>query len=161
VNRTKTFEIRPATAEDVPVLIELARRSWLSAFESIVPDAMIDWWKRANREPVWYQRYWPSMHVAAPSNSLGIEATITLVGVVQPVWTEVNGLWIHPDFQGLGVGTRLLTLAETIIGAAGHTQVWLTCSGFNRRARDFYERRGYHVSATTLQIHPSGVPEEI
>lgn len=73
-----------------------------------------------------------------------------LVGVVQPEGDEVNGLWVAPEAQGRGVGTALLHHAERQIMATGHNRAWLTCSGFNPRAAQFYLSRGYlEVGRTT------------
>jgi ribosomal protein S18 acetylase RimI-like enzyme len=149
VTRTETFEIRPANRGDVPALVDVAQRAWLNAFEGNAPQQMIAWWKRANREPSWYERDWPSMLVAELSKDRVIERSITIVGVVQTIGSEVNGLWVHPDFHRQGIGSALLAAGESHIAAAGHQNAWLTCSGFNRRAREFYESRGYRLTAST------------
>ena len=43
-----TGNLRLAREADLPVLIELARRSWLSAFAQTAPFSLIAWWAREN-----------------------------------------------------------------------------------------------------------------
>lgn len=42
-----------------------------------------------------------------------------VLGVVQPMLDEVNGLWVEPSVQGRGVSTAILRYAEETIAAAG------------------------------------------
>ena len=48
------------------------------------------------------------------------------------------------DARGAGVGSRLLTFAETLMCREA-TYLFLCVSSFNERARRFYERHGYEV----------------
>ena len=113
--------LRPARDGDVPALIGLARRSWRSGFSAAPPEFVREWLAR-EFEPESYPKYWPTMTVAD-----GV-----LLGLVQPMKDEVNGLWVDPAAQGHGVGTALLRRAEAEIAAAGYRRVWLTCSGLTR-----------------------------
>ena len=47
-----------------------------------------------------------------------------------------------PDARGAGVGSRLLTFAETLMCREA-TYLFLCVSSFNERARRFYERYGF------------------
>lgn len=120
----------------MPRMIELARRSWLSAFAETAPQALVAYWRTNDREPGWHAKYWDSMTVA----ELGGD----VVALVQPSANEVNGLWVDPAAQGAGIGLLLLREAERQIRAAGFVGAWLDCSGYNARALRFYQRAGYH-----------------
>lgn len=145
--------LRPAGEDDVPRLVEIARRAWLSAFAGHAPEPMIAYWRNADREPGWYARYWPDMIVA--------EAGDFVVGLTQPAADEVNGLWVDPEWQGRGIGRLLLRAAERHIGQMGHERAWLTCSGFNLRAAGFYRAVGYALDREEKELHPSGVVETV
>jgi GNAT superfamily N-acetyltransferase len=97
--------LRPAREVDVPRLIEIARRSWLSAFAQTAPFSMIQRWVRIDREAEWYPRHWPDMLVVLVDG--------TPVGLVQPSKDEINGLWVAPDHQGQGLGALLLRRVRT------------------------------------------------
>ena len=144
--------VRPATESDLPGLIELARRSWLSGFTDAPATFVSDWLAR-DFERAWYPRHWPDMTVA--------EGGGVLLGVVQPAGDEVNGLWVDSEAQGRGVGTVLLRHAEAAIAAAGHGRAWLTCSGFNPRGCRFYLARGYHEVGREAKARAGGVVEEM
>lgn len=81
---------------------------------------------------------------------------------MQPLGNEVNGLWVHPESQGLGIGKSLLRSAEREIAAAGHDTAWVTCSGYNSRALGFYLRTGYlEARRSTLVLEPGLIDEAI
>lgn len=144
--------VRPTRAEDLDSLIEVGRRSWLSAFAQTAPFALIAWWVQVDRTRILYEQCWSEMWV--------LEEDGLIVGLVQPKGDEVNGLWIHPRRQGTGVGTLLLQTAEDLIQRAGHQLAWLTCSGFNETALAFYQRRGYTETQRARTIHSCGVDLE-
>jgi ribosomal protein S18 acetylase RimI-like enzyme len=141
--------LRPAAEADVPALIELARRSWLSAFAQTAPLALIEAWAASDRTSAHYRRYWRDMIV--------LEESGAMLGLVQPMEAEINGLWVHPAHQGTGAGTRLLRAGEEAIRANGHARAWLHCSAFNPRALAFYVKRGYVETRRVASTHPTGL----
>lgn len=144
--------VRPAREEDLEALVELGRRSWLSAFAQTAPFDLIAWWVRADRTRTLYQQCWAEMIV--------LEEDGVISGLVQPKDDEINGLWVHPARQGTGAGTLLLETGEEIIRNAGYRIAWLTCSGFNSGALDFYRRRGYVETRRDRSLHASGLEVE-
>ena len=147
------MELRPATAADVPALVDVARRAWLSAFADSAPPAFVARWRARDREPAWYARHWPAMTVAAVGGAP--------VGLVQPAADEVNGLWVAPEAQGRGIGTALLREAERRIASDGHRRAWLTCSEFNPRALAFYRARGYEETRRQREELEPGLVDEV
>lgn len=147
------IHLRPAVESDLPVLIELARRSWLSAFSGSAPDEFVRDWLARDFESAWYPKYWPTMTVA--------ESGGVILGLVQPMNDEVNGLWVDPAAQGRGVGTALLSHAEGQIARAGHRRAWLTCSAFNPNGCRFYLARGYRETGRETKDRAGGVVEEM
>jgi ribosomal protein S18 acetylase RimI-like enzyme len=147
------FTLRPARERDVPALIELARRSWLGAFADSVPAEMLREWRARDFEGTWYPVHWPSMTVAEDGGAL--------LGLVQPMMDEINGLWVDPAAQGRGVGTALLRHGEREVASAGFARAWLSCSGFNPKARRFYVARGYREVRCETKERAGGVVEEM
>ncbi|HJZ92636.1 MAG TPA: GNAT family N-acetyltransferase [Gemmataceae bacterium] len=153
-DETKTDVIlRAAHESDLPVLIDLARRSWLSAFADSAPAEFVREWLDRDFERDWYPKHWPSMTVA--------EAGGVILGLVQPMNDEINGLWVDPVAQGRGVGTVLLAQGEAEIAAAGYGRAWLSCSGFNPKALRFYAARGYRPVKVETKFRASGIREEM
>ena len=63
------------------------------------------------------------------------------VGVVS-VWGDlIENLYVHPEQQGRGYGTALLTFAE---GRCKTPRLWVLNT--NEQARRFYEKRGYKLT---------------
>ncbi|MBP2647608.1 MAG: Acetyltransferase family protein [Gemmatimonadetes bacterium] len=144
--------IRPATEADVPRMIEVARRSFLSAFGFTAPFPLIQQWIREDRESTAYPASWADMFV--------LERDGVIAGLMQPTLDEIDGLWIHPDYQDQGIGSSLLRHGEDVVRSRGFSRSWLTCSSFNPRALEFYRRRGYTVFRSTRTLHECGVDEE-
>ena len=144
--------IRPATEADVPRMIEVFRRSFLSAFGLTAPFTLLQQWIRDDRESATYPAQWAEMFV--------LDEDGTIAGLMQPTIDEIDGLWIHPDHQGRGVGSRLLAYGEDVIRQRGYARSWLTCSSWNQRALDFYRARGYTVFKSKWTHHEGGIEEE-
>jgi ribosomal protein S18 acetylase RimI-like enzyme len=144
--------IRPATDADVPRMIEVFRRAFLGAFGFTAPFPLLQQWIRNDRESVLYPEHWAEMFV--------LEQDGTIAGLIQPTIDEIDGLWIHPDHQGRGIGTRLLRHGEDIIRERGYARSWLTCSSYNPRALGFYRSRGYTVLRSTWTQHEGDISEE-
>jgi ribosomal protein S18 acetylase RimI-like enzyme len=127
--------LRPAVCGDVPQLIEICRRGWLSAFAQTVPFELIRYWVERD----WYashcSHYWRRMTVAHRDRSV--------IGVMEPLGDEINGLWLLPSALGRGIGTRLTDIGEAQIRAAGHRIAWVSCAACNEGAPGFCRRRGY------------------
>ena len=64
----------------------------------------------------------------------------TAIGWVEVDRDRVAALYVSPSYSGRGIGSALLTFAETSIRSSGHTTVRLESS---QNALDYYLRRGY------------------
>ncbi len=51
-------------------------------------------------------------------------------------------MFVHPEFQGLGIASRLLSRVEEEALKLGFSQIYTEAS---RTARPFFERRGFRV----------------
>ena len=56
---------------------------------------------------------------------------------------ELARLYLHPRFQGQGLGRRLLRAAEAQARAGGAASLWLDCWSGNSNALAFYAACGY------------------
>jgi putative acetyltransferase len=56
----------------------------------------------------------------------------------------VNQLYVSPEFQGMGVGSRLLEVAK---GSGARLELWVFAE--NEPAIAFYERRGFRIVERT------------
>jgi ribosomal protein S18 acetylase RimI-like enzyme len=59
----------------------------------------------------------------------------------------IDGLIVHPECQGLGIGSRLIAEAEILARTRGHAQIQIDVAAENLRARELYQRRGYRQAS--------------
>jgi len=58
-------------------------------------------------------------------------------------WAELDELQVHPDYQGRGIGTRLVRSATREARAAGFAVMYLVAEASNAPARRVYEKNGF------------------
>lgn len=56
-------------------------------------------------------------------------------------WLFISQLWVHDQYRGVGIGSRLLGMAEEMARSRGADAAHL--STFDFQARGFYERHRY------------------
>lgn len=57
---------------------------------------------------------------------------------------EINALVVVPDLQSQGIGSKLIGVAEELVGEKGIQQACIGVATNNPRARALYERLGYN-----------------
>lgn len=141
----KTPSFRPATANDVTLIRELAERIWrLSYVEMISPeqiDYMLNWMYSADK-------------IAAELSEGVCWEILELEG--QPVGylslsfdgaeAELHKLYLLPEYQGRGLGQTMLTRALEIASSMAVTTLALRVNKQNHRALKAYQRAGFHHS---------------
>lgn len=115
--------------------------------------------------------YWKASFLNDLSNSkngviLVAEASGDVVGYLLSYMSDVpvdgryyrprNVLWVEDitvdrEFRGRGIGSLLLQECERWARTNGYTDIELNVYDFNRQARGFYERRGYHSLSRVLR----------
>jgi GNAT superfamily N-acetyltransferase len=84
----------------------------------------------------------------------------TVIGFTSPGWDDgkrrVGAMYVSPDTQGQGVGTRLLQKALEWHGSGN--DVFLHVGKFNGRAIGFYEHHGFERTGLEFpgESHPDG-----
>jgi ribosomal protein S18 acetylase RimI-like enzyme len=68
-------------------------------------------------------------------------------------------LGIVPEAQGHGLGAACLAWLEREARAGAERHLWVLVSGFNARARAFYERHGFALAATLDDLVRDGSRE--
>lgn len=69
-----------------------------------------------------------------------------------PATWYVNVLAVYPDWRGLGLGSRLLAIAEALAANAGKRGLSIIVSDANDDARRLYERCGYRERASRPMV---------
>jgi len=142
------MEIRALTAADIPGLLEL----W-----SAVPGLGLGPDDAEPRLALFLARN--------PSTCLGLFLAGRLAGGVLGGFDGRRGylyhLAVHPDLQGRGFGRALLERVTAEFLAMGVRNIRLFVFGTNQRAREFYQRMGWHERddlAVMAYNHPGDGP---
>jgi ribosomal protein S18 acetylase RimI-like enzyme len=96
-------------------------------------------------------------------NILGLAATIRLARIQSAYGdlkeTEadefyISNLAVLPEFEGQGIGSRLMAFAEDLACDSGLKKSSLIVAFSHERAKQLYERLGYQVVHSHLSSHP-------
>lgn len=145
------LEIRPAVADDIPVIVEMladdplgsTRESpddltpYLAAFERLATD--------------------PNQHQAVAVREGRVVGTLQLTivpglsrkGALRSI---IEGVRIHADERGSGLGTRFIEWAVEESRRQGCQLVQLTSDATRTDARRFYERLGFTASHVGFKL---------
>lgn len=115
---------------------EVYWRSWHDSHAPFIPQPVVD-----HRELGFFlsrvERFDPPPVVAVEAERV--------IGFVVWCGDRLDQLWLLPEAQNRGVGSRLLDHAESQMAAAGQRKLHLVCMARNDGARRLYERQGWSV----------------
>jgi ribosomal protein S18 acetylase RimI-like enzyme len=74
-----------------------------------------------------------------------------------PAQLHIN---LHPDFQGRGLGSRLMDAYLGALRAKGVPGVFLQTSDHNHKALPFYEKRGFKLAESATTEMWAGIPAQ-
>jgi ribosomal protein S18 acetylase RimI-like enzyme len=142
-----SIEIREAQPPDYPVIGNLARTIWRACFQGIISAEQIEY--------MLAQRYTPQAIAEAVTSGRLTYLLLTVRGESRafaahgsgerPEELKLHQLYVHPQWQGTGLGSRLMTHVEDIARAHGRTFVVLTVNRANTRALNAYLHRGFNI----------------
>lgn len=156
------IRIREANQADTRRLVDVHHRTVLVAYAGIFPpnspeprpDALQRQWELAFTDPTFRA-------LLAEEDQGGAVATVAVRSDPDISGSgELCRLHVLPGWWGSGVGTVLHDAALTALRTAGYAQAGLWVLRDNRRARAFYERRGWQlVEGEVLALPDAGVIE--
>ncbi|MDD4773345.1 MAG: GNAT family N-acetyltransferase [Eubacteriales bacterium] len=146
--------IRLAVPADAPDMAQVHMRSWEAAYNDIVPAEYIRE-KNAGRPALW-QRIISSENTA----HYIIQRDRQTVGIMTIVPTpqdgdadcetcELEGIYLHPDYYRMGIGTQAMDFAFDTARRWGKTVMTLWVFAENTNAIEFYEKCGFKSDGKT------------
>ncbi|ODS03012.1 hypothetical protein AUC71_12125 [Methyloceanibacter marginalis] len=137
--------IRPARPKDAPALASAYEDAWRGAYQGIIPHLSLER-MLARRNLRWWQQ---SLHKRAPLLVLdfrGEAAGYVTFGRCRmsrtPYQGEIFELYLHPTYQGLGLGTKLFDGARLRLGEMRIKGLLVWALADNEAACGFYLRLG-------------------
>lgn len=150
-----TLDIRPAEPRDAGAVADVHAMAWQNAYAGIIPykslRSMINrrddrWWARAIRRGT-------SMLVIDVGGTVAGYVTFGLNRArALPQDGEVYELYLRPEHQGIGLGSRLFSSARERLSAHGCRGVVVWALEDNNGALDFYRGRGGRAVAEGAEV---------
>lgn len=91
-------------------------------------------------------RRWPS---ATTAHQVAFKADL---GIIAPGSVQIQGVWVHPDFRGRGLGSAGMTAVSAYALEAIAPVVSLYLNAHNAAARRIYEKAGYTQIGTFATV---------
>ncbi|MGH6859171.1 MAG: GNAT family N-acetyltransferase [Phyllobacterium sp.] len=142
---THVIEIRRAELADAGAISAIHLAAWTGAYAGIIPHRSLntmlerrgaDWWRRAIRRST-------QILVADVGGVVAGYATLGANRARQlPQRGEIYELYIRPEYQGLGLGSRLLGAARRSLGDQGLKGLVIWALVDNDLAVSFYQGAG-------------------
>lgn len=140
-------EIRSATIDDARNIARVHEESWRVAYAGLIPGIHLE--RMINRRgPLW----WANLISKSRGGLLVLDLGTVIAGYITlgrargftslGAGGEIFELYVKPECQGLGFGTRLLRTGLERLAKSGKQPALIWSLEDNQRAIDFYKRHG-------------------
>jgi GNAT superfamily N-acetyltransferase len=158
----RVARIRAATKKDLPALAEVYGEAWRNAYQGVIPHLALER-MIAHRDEQWWARTLAGRGSLLVLDFAGKAAGYTTFGRSRIRRTTLQGeifeLYLHPVYQGLGLGKRLFTGARKSLLDLHYRGLVVWALADNDGACNFYLRLGgkpfaegaEHYGNTTLR----------
>ncbi|MDE2901911.1 MAG: GNAT family N-acetyltransferase [Chloroflexota bacterium] len=150
MTRPRSWTVRPATLDDVENFEAVRIATWKTCFREIVSDQFLD---GLTLSPHRIQRCRNAIGDVERSSVMVACAGHDIIGMgmaeqardeqLNAEVGEIRALYVHPDWQGRGVGRALLDALTTALGACGYRAAVLWTMRDLLPTRRFYEANGW------------------
>ena len=142
---TLAVDVRRAEPDDALAISETHRAAWQHAYAGMIPYKTLmsmverrshEWWQRAIRGST-------SILVLEVGGMIAGYATLGLNRARSlPQEGEIYELYLRPEYQGVGLGSRLFSEARRLLVSLGCKGLVVWSLSDNERAIDFYRGLG-------------------
>jgi ribosomal protein S18 acetylase RimI-like enzyme len=156
--------LRVAEAGDLGAIADLFLACWRTSYRGVLPPDVIARFGPAEARDLWQRSFVEDASEREVVVAEGVDGR--LLGVValgpepdDPSTGHVYSLYVHPQAQGLGIGSRLMADAVERFVSEGLSRASLWVFEANAGGRAFYERLGWRASGM-VRVEPEyGEPE--
>jgi GNAT superfamily N-acetyltransferase len=140
--------LRRATVQDAPAIGRVRVNSWRATYRGIMPDEYLDGMEVEDSIELWAkvlsaQATNTSVFVAELSGEIiGFAAGTALAETKFGIDTELAAIYLRPDVQRSGIGSRLLNMVADAHRSQGATGLLVWVLAANKAARRFFEELG-------------------
>lgn len=136
------YRIRKMKKRDIPQVQEIAKVSWYATYTGIIPVRIQkNFLKIAYSKKTMKRRLKQTIVYVAEVDG-EIVGFANYSPVTEEGKTELGALYLHPDYQGKGIGTAFLRQGIEELGAR---EIHLTVEKNNKIGRAFYAAKGFEL----------------
>jgi RimJ/RimL family protein N-acetyltransferase len=155
IDASRHVDVRPAAAPDAVGIERVARAAWRATYREIIPE---DVQERALA--AWYAPALLSRVMGSPQAIFLVAAErADVVGFAQfmqrtATTAELTRIYLLPERQGQGIGTRLLETGLAECRERGVKEITVFVERDNRNGRAFYRARKFEeIAEHTREVH--------
>lgn len=145
---TRLTSVYLAEPDDAPALALIHEDAWRHAYQGVIPHVQLSR-MIARRGPGWWQK---ALHNGIDALLLdfdGEPVAYATVGRSRLKGTAYSGeifeLYVLPDYQGVGLGSRLFRVARKRLSERAHSAFCVWALADNDMACAFYKRMGGQI----------------
>lgn len=136
-----TVELRTASMADLDGIVRVFLACWRESYRGVLPVPAIEAMSDERARALW-QRV-----LGSETGEVVVASQDEILGVTRFAASgnrgDVHSLYVSPDAQGLGVGSRLLRIATERLATQGVTDAALWVFANNVASLEFYRRQGW------------------
>ncbi|MFP3833478.1 GNAT family N-acetyltransferase [Chryseobacterium sp. SIMBA_028] len=142
------MKLTKATEENVPLIQDLARRSWKNAYAEILSEEQMDYMlsEMYSKTELESQLQNPNYHyyLIVDENANSYEGFMGYEHHYEDETTKLHRIYLIPESKGKGLGKLALQFLNEKVSEHGNKRIILNVNKHNA-ARNFYESQGYRV----------------
>lgn len=150
--------LREASLDDLDQVVEVFLACWRGSYAAVLPEALVASMSDEQADALWRRVLASTTGTTVVAVADGRILGLTRFDTSGPQGA-VHSLYVSPEAQGLGLGTRLLDYANAAFLAAGQTSAELWVFAANAPSVAFYGSRGWLPDGTTRVEEQFGEPE--
>ncbi len=142
------IQIRPATIEDIPQIVDISYKTWFKTYENVISKEQIDFMfgEMYTPEALWKQMdFLGHRFYIAEENGIALGfASMSEMIHEEKKTAKIHKLYFLPSTHKKGYGKEMLKYLEQVLGLEGYEFVILNVNR-NNPAYHFYLKVNYRV----------------
>lgn len=142
------MNIRKANIRDERDILEIHQEAIESGCVNDYSERQIASWAAPQGLPPFKEQLKSSLFLIAEEGGQCIG-----FGCIKRDKTEIEALFVKPDYFGRGVGSKLLSCLEQTVNSVGSIEI---CVDSTINAAPFYKKQGYQFLCDVVHVEPDG-----